>query len=615
MDLTNNDMPISLQPWMDNHYAIAQEPVNPFSPAFKKSIDSTTGLGIPPGLGEEDASMDITCAVGSIVMPGGAYSSTGTQNQSAVSRRQSTRGSQRRLSVASAEDSTMDFTTAIGGIQAGTNASSAKSVIDKDEDLSMELTSVFHATRERRFSSAIVNDQAQSHLEMSDIIEEDVGMDMTVPLGRIVRQLSGHQRDSMEEHLEEMDITQVFGTIHTSKPMAKDSFFESVNVTLTSATPNLQRAAGNQQENTANATVNRQQGMNETAQDTETVPAQMLSPTHFQNLMVDDGASTPQSTTVRSRSSPHLQTESILVPVILESASDSGPRDQNSTLSSDRRRSLAANHTHFVPSPVVPRRIHFEDPVKLAHDVSEQREDEERRESGRFVLEKEVDSQFTEKDATTTLKEAMENMTPKKRKLNGRKSLAKGGAKGLLGTRPVELDQLEDENNAKHIEDFDGSPRKRLKTNQWPRTPSALRTSELQTDTFLRQQWQIFETPKVVSSMRDMNCTPKSQGRFVDAERQPSAKKLLLPTMGQQLMFASDVDLAKDDDERIPLSEFLNLINIRFIDINTTKRRHTVLPAIALDTNAVAEPESATERLAAVGSCTLPLLELFQHVS
>jgi kinetochore protein Spc7/SPC105 len=64
--------------------------------------------------------------------------------------------------------------------------------------------------------------------------------------------------------------------------------------------------------------------------------------------------------------------------------------------------------------------------------------------------------------------------------------------------------------------------------------------------------------------------------------------------------------------ERISLQEFLDMTKIRFMDLSTTKRRHTAAPASFHDTE-VEEKEETLDRYVVAGACTLPEYELYQH--
>ncbi|KAJ4373947.1 hypothetical protein N0V83_002686 [Neocucurbitaria cava] len=64
--------------------------------------------------------------------------------------------------------------------------------------------------------------------------------------------------------------------------------------------------------------------------------------------------------------------------------------------------------------------------------------------------------------------------------------------------------------------------------------------------------------------------------------------------------------------ERISLQEFLDMTKIRFMDLSTTKRRHTAAPAAFHDVD-VEEEEESLDRYVVAGACTVPEYELYQH--
>ena len=120
--------------------------------------------------------------------------------------------------------------------------------------------------------------------------------------------------------------------------------------------------------------------------------------------------------------------------------------------------------------------------------------------------------------------------------------------------------------------------------------------------------------------------TPKSQPRFKDADRQPTTVKLTIP-------FNQEHDTEKvaaispaEQDDRIHLQDFLNMTSIRFMELTTTKRRLTVAPSVMLESSvkkpdegagfaSSAEKISELENCVVAGACTIPMLELYQHVS
>lgn len=72
-------------------------------------------------------------------------------------------------------------------------------------------------------------------------------------------------------------------------------------------------------------------------------------------------------------------------------------------------------------------------------------------------------------------------------------------------------------------------------------------------------------------------------------------------------------------EERIHLHEFLKMTNIRFMDLTTTKRRPTGFPAARTDPEEQdgeegADPAPNLDSLVVAAACTVPELEMYQHV-
>jgi Spc7 kinetochore protein/Knl1 RWD C-terminal domain/MELT motif len=81
---------------------------------------------------------------------------------------------------------------------------------------------------------------------------------------------------------------------------------------------------------------------------------------------------------------------------------------------------------------------------------------------------------------------------------------------------------------------------------------------------------------------------------------------------------AADVPVLRDSQEqqveKISLQEFLNMANIHFMELSTTKRRHTLAPGPpSQPLQEVSSPSN--EACFAAAATTLPLLELYQHAS
>jgi len=84
----------------------------------------------------------------------------------------------------------------------------------------------------------------------------------------------------------------------------------------------------------------------------------------------------------------------------------------------------------------------------------------------------------------------------------------------------------------------------------------------------------------------------------------------------------ADVAAAAESDEKIHLNDFLQLAGIKFMDLTTTKRRHTIAPTPAkskrgVEGDAFGSGNNAAEKImeeaVVTGACTIPELDLYQH--
>lgn len=244
----------------------------------------------------------------------------------------------------------------------------------------------------------------------------------------------------------------------------------------------------------------------------------------------------------------------------------------------------------------------------MEEEVDRERQADQERESSRSILEKEAD------DATSSLKEMIEGLSPKKRSFKGRKSLHVGSARGLLGKRPPELDNdsdAEEQDGVKRLRGREGSPVKNIKLQQ---PPSKAETTgsrpTLQSSQGLNDAENSTVTPTATQSPPKAT-TPKEQGRFRDVENdQPTSTFTLNVT---QSMIIADLQPPDDNEERIYLQDFLNLTSIRFMELTTTKRRHTIAPSARKDSLSSGEEDISLEKCVVAGACTVPMLELYQH--
>ncbi len=286
----------------------------------------------------------------------------------------------------------------------------------------------------------------------------------------------------------------------------------------------------------------------------------------------------------------------------------------------DRRGSIGTHAKSFVPSGLdhASPAVHFADPRAIEAEIDKEREQEELRENQRRILEREADQGESEKDATLNLKEMIQSLTPKKKPLRGRKSLAVGGAKGLLGKRPAELDEDEDEDDnggVKRLKNHQGSPVKNVKL-QAP--PTKIETTTGRMTRAARKSLDeaaASTTPTMANSPgKSKNTTPRHQGRFKDAAANNADLHIDQP-IEKEPVENPEIDEDSLGDDRIQLQDFLNMTSIRFMELTTTKRRHTIAPK--LESKGLGEDDKpvALEDCVAAGAATIPMLELFQHVS
>ena len=274
--------------------------------------------------------------------------------------------------------------------------------------------------------------------------------------------------------------------------------------------------------------------------------------------------------------------------------------------------------------------LRFEDPKQIGREVDAERAEDERRESGRFVMEQEANDQQDE-NATQQLKDLIESMTPKKNKtskLKGRKSLAIGAAKGLLGKRPAELDLDKEDSDSTpkrlKVVEREGSPVKKVLL---PKPPTKEETTGRLTGAQQKRLNSLVRqgntTPASdISPARKSASSPQHVGRYRNipsdesATRPESFEDKLDNVVGAIDVSTADEYMEKQtsDEQKISLQDFLNMTNVHFIELSTTKRRHTMAQATPKRASEEAA-ERSTESTFIAAATTLPLLELYQHAT
>jgi len=153
----------------------------------------------------------------------------------------------------------------------------------------------------------------------------------------------------------------------------------------------------------------------------------------------------------------------------------------------------------------------------------------------------------------------------------------------------------------------------------------------LKSTTILSNSIKLLSTPRKQTLMSPMkkSMTPKKsqtpQKQQTPKQKTPTPKKATprkSMSPKKRVLFGEqpeeenemEVSVAEDvsDVERISLQDFLDMTKIRFMDLSTTKRRHTAAPASFHDVE-VEEKEESLDRYVVAGACTLPEYELYQH--
>lgn len=272
----------------------------------------------------------------------------------------------------------------------------------------------------------------------------------------------------------------------------------------------------------------------------------------------------------------------------------------------DRRTSIGESSETFSPGKASnKRKVAFEDPRVLGEEVDKERKDDEEEESRR----KQASGQ-DEKEVTLNLKEMIASMSPKKNPFRGRKSLHVGSARGVLGKRPTELDSDEEDewDGVKRLKGHQSSPVKNVRLQQPPSKEETI-TGRLIRPTQSMEPDKENVTPPPNEGSGNRGTTPRSQDRSrgsVSDDTAPRAVDFDEPTIRREESRDSD-----DASGRVHLQDFLDMISVKFMELTTSKRRQTQMPTALPD----GEDDMSLERCVVAGACTVPMLELYQHVS
>ncbi|GFF39076.1 hypothetical protein IFM58399_05452 [Aspergillus lentulus] len=669
MEIADQEITGAFQPWIkkgqrqsfeweDISALHDQENINP----SHSSIQSSTGPDGSADIADEDLSMEVTNAIGRIIQP---------------SRRQSTVRRKSTSEETNYDEQTMEFTNVIGGIKqsASPTRSAGGESNASDEEMTMEFTSVVGGVLNKPVQSQHAEEANTTGWNDEDdggSMEDDADMEMTGAVGGILS-ATGTRDGQDEDQTAGMELTTAMGRIlpttvdenqergdansESENEQAGSSPFqenvrqspskspvsfhlaavasESGSPSLASVRPRSTRQSlSRRMSNTPSAHSPHQSPVKNTLtspKDSTPQASQSMTPSKTPLSTTNNRSASPrklfQSETRRSASKDKSPGRKSLfgstavtgeaVPLFVlrphEKRRSSGLGIDKEGLGSprvaamlDERRSIGEEAPRFVPQEQSQSGVRFEDPVKLQEEVDMEREEEEKREDGHIPP--------LQLDPTANLKDMISSLTPKKNKLRGRKSLHVGAARGLLGKRPVELDQDDEEgadNTPKRLKGRNASPVKSIKL---PAPPT-----KDETVGHLKR-----------SPTRKSVIAPPTEGSTTPSQEPKTSSLSLTPAKDVSESFNSSTESTSVEEgnvaprdsepefEPIQLQDFLNMTNIHFMELTTTKRRHTTAPGSASKRAArlSAESKAATasfEDCVAAGFCTVPMLELYQH--
>ena len=298
----------------------------------------------------------------------------------------------------------------------------------------------------------------------------------------------------------------------------------------------------------------------------------------------------------------------------------------------NKRYSINESSAAFLSNGKPREGVRFSDPRLLEYQFEQERLDGEHSENEHSILQAEANDQNVPKqNMTGNLKDKIQSLTPQKKRLNGRKSLHVGAAKGLLGKRPAELDEEEDEDDTmskqpRALQMLQTSPVKKVKLAPPPskdttsgRLTRSARLSLAETSNNVRPTTSSTGVSPIKGGLAT---TPEDQPRQKDLEHGAKAVGEALDLEEDSVVAKSNATKRPRTDDRIHLQDFLDLTSIRFMELTTTKRRHTVAPnplldpvVAGVDGVSCSSADRQLENCVVAGACTLPMLDLYQHVS
>lgn len=624
-----------------------------------------------------DMTMDMTMAIGGIIQPQAPPAKRRRQSVAPSNRRKSTRRvSAISATDNSGGDETMEFTMAMGGIQHAPPPPAPAPVHEEeemedsfqDEGMTMEFTSVVSGV----LGPGYKKQSAAARRESIASETSEGGMDMTVAVGKIIPKTPEKTRRSSTPKTPIMplypDLTPAKAARGMSsppeKPKAADpgpmypDLKEALEEVLPAPPAELSRPKAKKvlevevdqaelddvalsglselKESvedvipTPQAELSRPQGRQaleievdqpeldmppppsskpSSKQSTEKAPVSAAPLPLPQPIVSIEQPQTPQTPVRRTRS----KTPSSALKPPSEKASEA----KSSPAKSKKTPKLSANPTTSSLKPPV-RKTPEPQPSPAKKSLPEMMAELNKSQTPKKKMIRMQSPSRDDKDKDT------ENYRP----LKGRKSLHVGAAKGILGKRPAELDSdddnTDDEGGTKRLKNFQGSPVKNVKLQKPPSkeevtgriTRAQRRSLEATHDDMLNIMKTPTKSKTPSKASRSTVKTPTGQDRFKDVEKLPEARTPVPFKIDTTITIPLVDEPSPAPAIHIPamkLQDFLDMTSIRFMELTTTKRRHTVAPNSLKNTAETTNSDNSLESCVVAGACTLPMLELFQH--
>jgi kinetochore protein Spc7/SPC105 len=563
--------------------------------------------------GNEDMSMELTSVMGGLLAR--------HQKENEAARRQTLD----QTSKPDADDATMDMTIGFGNILSNAQNSVANNKsgeVEGDDDATtgMDLTTTIGGiikNTSRAFRKSLFGTRADSpekSRRSMAAVEPQISADQNTPLQKSSTrlfespgaELQAPQEGDLFQHatpqaqkeqpLIDVSTTPLTPNLSRTPRLSKIPIISTTPKTATPKslkTPRQAASSENPQTPTSQSRVLRSSARSSTSQRASRTPSPVKSTPKGPTKSTPKSAAkaTPKSaakSTPKSAAKSTPQKSSTPRRLSGLGADRTGLGSPQVAAIFDRRESLSDSASIFVPGK---RTVAFGEPQVLITTNDESDEGSQSR-SGRTEPQ-------TDRDATLNLREMIDSMSPKRNPLRGRKSLHIGSARGLLGKRPLDSDdeeEAEENDGVKRLKGREGSPVKNVKLQLPPSKEET--TGKLRRSTRLSFDFAGRTSQSAFSS-------PLKGGKFLGAVKENQT--------------VHDVQIHQPplqtvEEGQMHLQDFLDLTSIRFMELTTTKRRHTIAPrtsqsGILPD----GEDDRSLERCVVAGACTVPMLELYQH--